>query len=159
MPDFVEDAVTLPEAKTRYGVPSIGNEEGVTAPDYNALRSACNDLRTALLAARTAETATESAVAIVASASPYALTSAHGLSVNATAGAVTVNLHAASAAAGRTHFIVKTDASANAVTINRAGSDTIQGATSVVLTAQWDKVSLWSDGTATWFKTDSVVTP
>ena len=43
-----------------------------------------------------------------------------------------------------------TAATAN-VTINRAGADTIEGATSYVLNVNYSSIGLYSNGTATWF--------
>jgi hypothetical protein len=72
--------------------------------------------------------------------------------VNASGGARTITLPAANALGGRPirYQIEKTDNSANAVTVQRAGSDTIEGATSVVLSGQWASVTLVSDGVSGW---------
>src|SRR4051812_13758549 len=67
---------------------------------------------------------------------------------NATGGAFAVTLPAPTAGA---HIMVKkTDASANAVTVTRAGSATIDGATTLALATQWSRAELISDGT-NWF--------
>jgi hypothetical protein len=80
---------------------------------------------------------------------------------DATAGAITLNLPAANIGAGsfplgatfgNIFYIKKIDVSANAVTITRAGADTIEGANTLVLAAQWDKVVLVSDGVSLWTK-------
>lgn len=74
--------------------------------------------------------------------------------VDATSGAVTINLPTAVQSGTNKNplrFIVKkTDSSANAVTIDGSGSQTIDGALTLVLAAQWDVVVLGSDG-ANWF--------
>ena len=72
--------------------------------------------------------------------------------VSASGGARTITLPAANALGGRPiHFrIVKSDSSANALTVGRAGSDTIEGATSIVLRYQWESVTLASDGNSGW---------
>lgn len=72
--------------------------------------------------------------------------------VNASGGARTITLPAANALGGRPirYQIEKTDSTANAVTVQRAGSDTIEGATSVVLSGQWASVTLVSDGVGAW---------
>ncbi len=70
--------------------------------------------------------------------------------VNASAGAVTVTLPASSNT-GMYITIVKTDASANAVTVAPAGTDTIEGSTSKVISAQYGKVSLVSGGAGVWY--------
>jgi hypothetical protein len=72
--------------------------------------------------------------------------------VNASGGARTITLPAANALAGRPirFQIEKTDSTANTVTVQRAGTDTIEGATSVVLSGQWASVTLVSDGAGAW---------
>lgn len=69
---------------------------------------------------------------------------------DATSAAFTVTLPAASARNGVVFIFTKTDSSANAVTIQRAGSDTIAGATSIALSQQYQYVVLVSDGTSVW---------
>lgn len=71
--------------------------------------------------------------------------------VNAAGGNVTVTLPAAAAANGRPLRLVlaRTDTSANTVTIQRAGSDTIEGLTSLLL-AQRRRLTLVSDGVSGW---------
>jgi hypothetical protein len=73
--------------------------------------------------------------------------------VNASSGPRVITLPAASAMNGRPIPIrvVKTDTSANTVTVQRAGSDVIDGATSIVLTSQYSSVALISNGVSTWF--------
>ncbi len=72
--------------------------------------------------------------------------------VNASGGARTITLPAANALGGRPirFQIEKTDSTANTVTIQRAGTDTIEGGTSVVLSGQWASVTLVSDGLSGW---------
>jgi hypothetical protein len=53
---------------------------------------------------------------------------------------------------GRILLVEKQDAEANTVTVNASGSDTIEGDPSVVLSSQYDKVLLVSDGSSTWIK-------
>jgi hypothetical protein len=75
------------------------------------------------------------------------LTSVHyQVNVNASGGAVTVTLPAASSNNGRNYIIKKTDSSLNSVTIARTGSDTIDGATSYTVLFQYDSVTLISTG-------------
>lgn len=69
---------------------------------------------------------------------------------DATTAAFTVTLPAASNIGELVH-IKKTDSSANAVTISRAGADTIEGATTVSLANQYNSRTLVSNGTATWY--------
>lgn len=70
--------------------------------------------------------------------------------VDASGGAVAITLPAASNT-DKNFIIKKTDSSVNAVTVTRAGSDTIDGATTNVLSVQYQAVSIVADGTATWF--------
>lgn len=71
------------------------------------------------------------------------------------AGAVTVTLPAASAVpANDVYFVLKDESGAagsNNITISRAGSDTIDGATSYVISTNYGKVALYSDGASKWF--------
>ena len=67
--------------------------------------------------------------------------------VNATGGAVTVTLPAAGQYSGLQFIIKKTDASANAVTIDGSGAETIDGAATQVLTVQYQSITVVSDGT------------
>lgn len=70
---------------------------------------------------------------------------------NATGGAFAATLPtAASAGNGATVVFKKTDSSANAVTITRAGADTIDGATTKAISTQYDTYALVSDGTSAW---------
>lgn len=62
------------------------------------------------------------------------------INVNATGGAVTVNLPALSA--GRVFRFKKLDVSANTVTIDGNGSETIDGAATYVLTTQYESVEI-----------------
>ncbi len=69
---------------------------------------------------------------------------------NATSGAIDVTMYTADSNGGRTLTVKKTDSSTNAVSILRAGSDTIDGATSVILYNQNESVTLISDN-SNWF--------
>lgn len=72
--------------------------------------------------------------------------------VNASGGARSITLPAANALGGRPILfrVIKNDSTANAVTIQRAGTDTIEGATSLTLPTQWASVTLISDGSGAW---------
>ncbi len=74
---------------------------------------------------------------------------------NATTGAFTVTLPSANASVGQIYTIKKIDSSANAVTISRAGSDTIEGATTYALATQYKFVTLVSGGSGVWYITAS----
>lgn len=79
--------------------------------------------------------------------SPYTATAHNSfITVNATGGAVTINLPAVSGLNGRCYIVKKTDVSVNAVTIDGAGAETIDGAATKVLAAQYDVARLVCDG-------------
>jgi polygalacturonase len=71
--------------------------------------------------------------------------------VDASGGARTVNLPTGVEESARMLTIKKIDSSGNAVTISRVGSDLIDGATTSVLAAQWDAVTIGCNGTANWY--------
>lgn len=93
------------------------------------------------------------------STTPTTLNQGQGIIlVDATAAPITITLPAANsgvvggATFGPILYIKKIDVSANAVTISRAGADTIEGANTMSLAAQWDKVVLVADGVSLWTK-------
>lgn len=69
---------------------------------------------------------------------------------DALANPMAVNLPLASTCEGIRYTIKKVDSSSNAVTISPSGSDTIDGAGSYVISAQFVTVAVQSDGSA-WF--------
>lgn len=69
---------------------------------------------------------------------------------NATSAGFTVTLPKADGYSGRVFCLKKTDASANIVTIDGNGSETIDGAANKTLAVQWESKTVVSDGTA-WF--------
>lgn len=72
---------------------------------------------------------------------------------NATSAGFTITLPAAnSVPPGWQVSLEKSDSSGNAVTVSRAGADTIEGATTVSLSAQFNGVRLTSDGVSVWYK-------
>lgn len=91
--------------------------------------------------------------------SPYTTAAGVTFLCNATGGAITFNLPAASALSGRNIRIKKTDAAANNVTVTKAGSDTIDGANTAVLKGQYDYIVLTSDGVSKWNIFASLITP
>lgn len=68
---------------------------------------------------------------------------------------ITITLPAATNT-GLVLHIEKVDSGAGAVTVSRAGSDTIEGATTASLASQYSSVTLVADGTATWYKIASL---
>jgi len=69
---------------------------------------------------------------------------------NAVGGAIIVNLPAAATNTGRAYTIKKIDASANTVTINGSGAETIDGITPQVISFQWTSITIVCDGTG-WY--------
>jgi hypothetical protein len=63
---------------------------------------------------------------------------------------VAVTLPTASTVTGYRFYVKRKDNTANTVSINRSGSDTIDGATSQALTAQYTSVTVVSDG-SNWY--------
>lgn len=71
--------------------------------------------------------------------SPYtALTTDYVIMCDCTNGEVVVALPAISGATGKHYSIVKTDVTANPVTVNPNGSETINGATTLTVATRWD---------------------
>jgi hypothetical protein len=70
------------------------------------------------------------------------------LGVDASGGAKTITLPTAASAKFRVYTIKKIDSSGNAVTVDAAGAETIDGALTKVLAAQWEKVTVESTGTS-----------
>lgn len=69
---------------------------------------------------------------------------------DASAGNIIINLPACSAAVGAVYQFKRVDATANTVTINRAGGDTIDGVAAITLIEALDFVGIRSDGVSTW---------
>ncbi len=70
--------------------------------------------------------------------------------VDATSGAITITLPAASTATNKVLTVKKIDSSANTVTVAPNEAETIDGATTMVLSAPWGPYRAQCDGTA-WF--------
>lgn len=80
----------------------------------------------------------------------YTAVSGNVVLSNATGGAFTVTLPAASSNAGAEITVKKIDSSANAVTIGVTGGDTIDGLSTIILPTQWDVGVVGSNGTV-WY--------
>jgi len=65
---------------------------------------------------------------------------------DATSNSMTVSLPSASGITGRVYTIKKVDSSANTVTIDPNGTETIDGSSTYSLSSQWDFVTIVSDG-------------
>jgi len=84
----------------------------------------------------------------VAKTADYTVTDTDGESVilvDASSAAVTITLPTAADNSGRVLHIKKTDSSSNAVTVDGEGSETIDGATTQVITSQYDDVRIVCD--------------
>jgi hypothetical protein len=83
---------------------------------------------------------------ITAALSPYSAVETDGLiKVDASGGPVTINLPAITIMAKLDTIVKKIDASANAVTIATLDGSTIDGASSITLTTQWQASRLLCD--------------
>lgn len=88
---------------------------------------------------------------LTSASSPYSAAASCAMyTCDASGGAITVNLPAASGAAGVTIDVKKTDASANSVTVDGNASETIDGALSLTISSQYDTYTLRCDGSAWW---------
>lgn len=108
---------------------AIGGADTLTSVDFAAAPAA-------LVTITTSTTLTSSQYIIPASAA---------------AGAITLTLPAASAGC-REYWIFRTNSIGGSVTIAAAGSDTINGAATITLTAQYAFAHIVSDGTALWMR-------
>ena len=72
------------------------------------------------------------------------------IQADVTSAGFTVTLPAASVQRGHVIRIKKIDSSGNTLTVARAGSDTIDGATSVTTTTQWVGWTFIADGGTQW---------
>lgn len=79
----------------------------------------------------------------------------HLILANVTGSGFTITLPPAATAKGLHLTLKRIDNVGGAVTISPSGSDTIEGATSRSLSAQFASVSLISDGVATWYVASS----
>lgn len=70
---------------------------------------------------------------------------------DATSGAITITLPLAASAPGKEFLIEKIDSSGNAVTVSRAGSDTINGSTTKSLASQYNFTRVQSVGGTIWY--------
>lgn len=69
---------------------------------------------------------------------------------DATGGAFTITLPTAASADGYQFDIKKIDASANTVTVDGDGAETIDDSTTAVLTTQYESITVYSDGSEWW---------
>ena len=69
---------------------------------------------------------------------------------DATGGAITMTLPPAALVSGRIYVFKRINSGANAVIVDPSGAETIDGAATYTLSAQWNSVTIMSNGTA-WF--------
>jgi hypothetical protein len=74
----------------------------------------------------------------------------HHVRANATGGAFSVTLPDSKEVIGRTFHVKRLNAGANNVTIAAAGTDTIDGAATLVLAAQYASAQLYAAGAGLW---------
>ena len=84
------------------------------------------------------------------SATTTITTSDYAILADSTAAAITVTLPAASTVTGRIFFIKRVNAGANNVVIDPSAAETIDGAATHTLSAQWARIEIISNGSA-WF--------
>lgn len=88
----------------------------------------------------------------IKTAATYTVTPEDGiLLLDCTSNTITVTLPAAANRGPNPLKLKKIDSTTNTVTINRAGSDLIDGATSYSLLTQYSSITLHSDGTANFY--------
>lgn len=93
----------------------------------------------------------QAATPVVTKAANYtALDTDETILVDASSGSVTVALPSAVYRAGKVYNVKKIDASANSVTIDPYGAETVDGAATKSTTTQWANMRVQSNGTA-WF--------
>lgn len=98
---------------------------------------------------------TEKRKVVSESTTPYTiLATDHFVQIDATSGTITAVLPTAVGIEGVKYSVIKIDVSANAVTLDGDGSETINGAANVALAAQFNVVEVISDG-ANWIITSS----
>jgi hypothetical protein len=90
-------------------------------------------------------------VAITNAASPYTMLAAtEYLTCDATSGAITVNLPAATGT-GKVYYITKIDSSVNAVTLDGNASETINGSLTTTLNTQYESVRIVDAASGLWY--------
>jgi len=89
--------------------------------------------------------------AVASKTSAYTLTASDSIALcDATGAAFTITLPTAAGVAGRQYTVKRVNGGSNNVTVATTSSQTIDGATTYVLSAQYDKITVTSDG-ANWF--------
>jgi hypothetical protein len=123
---------------------AAGTEYGLTLPSADAVGALTSDGSGTL-------SFTSAVVTVLAKSADYTVTLGDAgtdcqITVDASGGNRTITLYAASSNSGRQVKIKKLDSSANTVTIDGNASETIDGATTRVIAAQYTSLSLVCDG-------------
>ena len=87
---------------------------------------------------------------LVTKTSSYSAANESTIICDATSGAMTITLPPASGVPGIFYNIKKIDSSVNAVTVDGADSETIDGATTAVLSSQYASITIQCDGSTWW---------
>lgn len=104
-----------------------------------------------LLINQVSSSITLSVTSITDSDSPYTASSTDFLIVcDCTSGAITVNLPASNESLGRMINIKKIDSSANAVTVDGSGAETIDDSATLSISTQYDSYTLMNDQSEWW---------
>lgn len=133
-----------------YSTPGTIQADTAASPNSLAMRDSGGGFSVAQLLAADLRTSGKFTSSSVTRASSFTVDDSVVLYLcDATSGALVPTLPAAAAVPGRIYTFKRTSSSNN-VTVTRAGSDTIDGANTYVLSAQWKYVTLQSDGVASW---------
>jgi fibronectin-binding autotransporter adhesin len=133
---------------------TIDTSQGATVAGATVLSSTLAVTGVTTLSARLKTAGRASAISSAKTSNYTATSNDETIAGDSSSGTFTFTLPAANAVSGQRLKFIKVDSSMTAITIARAGSDTIQGATSTKLATQYETVELISDGTATWYILD-----
>lgn len=101
------------------------------------------------------------ALSVLSKAANYSILTSDGEDIlvlaNATSGSFVLSLYTAVGNTGKKIRVVKTDATANTVTLDPSGLETIDGTLNLVIAAQYDGIGLVSTGTD-WIRIDQAST-
>jgi hypothetical protein len=140
--------MTLPPVVLPFASPVAGMADGVVR---NTVRGNDNILRERLNAVRDYVGQDKSATAHVSTDTTLDADADGGtVLVDATSGNLTVTLPLAADASDRRYTVKKIDVSANTVTIDGDGAETIDGSATQVLTTQYARITVQCDGSAWW---------
>lgn len=131
---FSSPVIGMPDGETRT---NIRGNDNIIARRLNALRDYTGQDK-APIATVTTNTTLDAAV------------DGSTVLVDATSGNLTITLPLAADAIYRRYYVKKIDATANTVTVDGNGAETIDDAANYVLTVQYQSVTVHCDGTEWW---------